>query len=202
MIGNLSRLFQKYEILLSEIGSVFRRVQETHSDCVRCRAGCTDCCYAAFELFPIEAAYLSYHFHQRLKRKERREVLRRAEKALLEIARIREGIKDKESEALQMMAEARIRCPLLSDQGHCLLYEYRPITCRLYGIPTAIRGVGHTCGKSGFEKGTIYSTVNLDLIHEKLFTLSVELLGARDYRQVYEEARKLVAVPLALKMNM
>lgn len=201
MTSNLSRLFQKYEMLLSEIGRVFQRVQETHSDCVRCQVGCTDCCYAVFELFPIEAAYLSYHFHQRLKRRERREVLRRAEKALLEIARIKEGIKDKESEVLQM-AEARIRCPLLSDQGHCLPYEYRPITCRLYGIPTAIRGVGHTCGKSGFEKGTIYPTVNLDLIHEKLFTLSVELWGARDSRQACEEARKLVPVSLALKMEL
>lgn len=200
MVDNLNRLFRKYEMLLSEIGSVFRRVQETHSDCVRCRPGCTDCCYAVFELFPIEAAYLSYHFHQRLKRKERREVLRRAEKALLEITGVKEGIKDKESEVLQM-AEARIRCPLLSDQGHCLLYEYRPITCRLYGIPTAIRGAGHTCGKSGFDKGTVYPTVNLDLIHEKLFTLSVELRGAHDYRQVYEEARKLVPVSLALKMS-
>ncbi|MDI6789117.1 MAG: YkgJ family cysteine cluster protein [Thermodesulfobacteriota bacterium] len=188
-------------MLLSEIGSVFHRVRETHSDCVRCQVGCTDCCYAVFELFPIEAAYLSYHFQQHLKRKERREVLRRAEKALLEIARVKEGIKDKESEVLQM-AEARIRCPLLSDQGRCLLYEYRPITCRLYGIPTAIRGAGHTCGKSGFEKGTVYPTVNLDLIHEKLFTLSVELWGAHDYRQACEEARKLMPVPLALKMDL
>ncbi len=201
MTGNFSRLFQKYEMLLSEIGSVFQRVQEKHSDCVRCQVGCTDCCYALFDLFPIEAAYLSYRFQQHLKRKERREVLRRSEKSLLEIARIREGIKDRESEVMQM-AEARIRCPLLSDRGHCLLYEYRPITCRLYGIPTAIRGVGHTCGKSGFEKGTIYPTVNLDLIHEKLFTLSVELLGARGSRQAREEARKLAPVPLALKMNM
>lgn len=200
MVDNLNRLFRKYEILLSEIDSVFRRVQKTHSDCVRCRPGCTDCCYAVFELFPIEAAYLSYHFHQRLKRKERREVLRRSEKALLEIAGVKEGIKDKESEVLQM-AEARIRCPLLSDHGRCLLYEYRPITCRLYGIPTAIRGAGHTCGKSGFDKGTVYPTVNLDLIHEKLFGLSVELCRAHDYRQVYEEAPKLVPVSLALKMD-
>ncbi|MEW6326588.1 MAG: YkgJ family cysteine cluster protein [Thermodesulfobacteriota bacterium] len=201
MADNLTRLFRKYEMLLSEISGAFQRVRETHGDCMRCQVGCTDCCYAVFELFPIEAAYLGHHFHQHLKRKERREVLRRAEKAFLEITRVKEGIKDKESEVFQM-AEARIRCPLLSDQGHCLLYEYRPVTCRLYGIPTAIHGVGHTCGKSGFEKGTIYPTVNLDLIHEKLFALSVELLGARDYRQACEEARKLVPVSLALKMNM
>lgn len=201
MIMNINKLFQEYEMLLTDVDGVFQRVLKTHAGCVRCQPGCTDCCHAVFELFLIEAVYLNYHFHQRLKRRERREVLRRAEKALLEITGIKEGIKDKESGVLQM-AEARIRCSLLSDQGHCLLYEYRPITCRLYGIPTAIRGIGHTCGKSGFDKGTIYPTVNLDLIHEKLFTLSVELLGAHDYRQACEEARKLIPVSLALKMDL
>lgn len=26
-------------------------------------------------------------------------------------------------------------CPLLSERGDCLVYEYRPMTCRLNGIP-------------------------------------------------------------------
>lgn len=201
MIADLNRLFQKYERLLSDGDSVFKWVQERHAHCVRCRINCTDCCHAVFELFPIEAVHLNYHFNQRLKRRERREVMWRAGKAFLEMSRIKEVSKDRKSEVFQM-AEARVRCPILSDEGHCLLYEYRPITCRLYGIPTAIHGMGHTCGKSGFKKGTVYPTVNLDLIHERLFTLSVELLGAHDYREACEEARKLVPVSIALKMNL
>lgn len=180
---------------MSEVDSVFKRVQTTHGDFVRCRVNCTDCCHAVFELFPIEAVYLHQHFNQCLKRNERREILRRAEKSFLEMVKIKEAPRDGKSELLQI-AEARIRCPLLSGEGRCFLYEYRPITCRLYGIPTAIRGVGHTCPKSGFEKGVIYPTVNLDLIHERLFALSVELMGPSG-----EAARKLVPVSLALKKD-
>ncbi len=198
MTPDFSKLFQKYEQLLSEVDNVFKRVQGTYADCVRCRINCTECCHAVFELFPIEAIYLNTLFNQHLKRKQRREVLRRAEKAFLEQGKFKERPQDGKGELL-WIAEARIRCPLLSDQGHCLLYEFRPITCRLYGIPTAIRGKGHTCPKSGFKKGVVYPTVNLDLIHERLYVLSVELIGLDDYQPASVAARKLVPVSLALK---
>jgi len=74
------------------------------------------------------------------------------------------------------MALERIRCPLLNEKELCDLYEYRPITCRFYGVPTAIGGAGHTCGKSGFKQGEKYPTVNLDAVHSKLQQISAELL--------------------------
>jgi hypothetical protein len=58
----------------------------------------------------------------------------------------------------------------------CELYLYRPVTCRFYGIPTAIGGKGHTCGLSGFVEGEQYPTVSLDKIHEQLQKLSAELI--------------------------
>ena len=35
------------------------------------------------------------------------------------------------------IAATSVRCPLLDEENRCLLYDARPITCRLYGVPKA-----------------------------------------------------------------
>ena len=67
---------------------------------------------------------------------------------------------------------------MLNDAEMCEIYDFRPVTCKLYGIPTAIGGEGYTCGLSGFEKGEKYPTVNLDKIQNKLLQLSAELAAS------------------------
>ena len=81
-----------------------------------------------------------------------------------------------EAEILAALARERVRCPLLNTQDLCDLYENRPLTCRFYGIPTAIGGAGRTCGKSGFKEGERYPTVNLDSVHARLQEISAELV--------------------------
>ena len=95
------------------------------------------------------------------------------------------------------MASERIRCPLLNDENLCSLYEYRPITCRFYGIPTSIGGKGHTCGKSGFVEGKQYPTVNLDIIHKRLYELSDELVKKIKSRHI-KMAEMLVPLSMSL----
>jgi hypothetical protein len=87
----------------------------------------------------------------------------------------------------------------LNEEDLCELYDYRPLTCRFYGIPTAIGGAGHTCGKSGFKQGEQYPTVNLDAVHTQLQQISAELLRDIESRNV-----KLVdlLVPLSSAMIM
>ncbi|MDY6990143.1 MAG: YkgJ family cysteine cluster protein, partial [Thermodesulfobacteriota bacterium] len=79
-------------------------------------------------------------------------------------------------EVFHQLSQERVQCPLLNDEKVCDLYVRRPITCRVYGIPTSIGGMAHICGKSGFKKGTAYPTVNLDTMNDRLFELSQELL--------------------------
>jgi Fe-S-cluster containining protein len=100
-----------------------------------------------------------------------------------------------EDEILEDLAAERIRCPLLNDEEQCDMYAYRPITCRLYGIPTAIGGKGHTCGLSGFEPGAAYPTVNLDRIQEKLYEISEQFQKAIKSRHV-----KLATLLMPLSM--
>lgn len=51
---------------------------------------------------------------------------------------------------MERAAQIKLRCPLLGQDDRCLLYAARPITCRVYGVPTAIAGQGHVCGFSAF----------------------------------------------------
>jgi len=103
----------------------------------------------------------------------------------------------KEDDILADLAQKRIRCPLLNDQDTCDLYEYRPITCRLYGIPTSIAGKGHTCGLSGFSEGTSYPTVKLDIIQKKLYDLSAEFV--RSIHSRYARMGEML-VPLSMAL--
>ncbi len=102
-----------------------------------------------------------------------------------------------EGEILTTMAKARVRCPFLNEQEECDLYEYRPITCRLYGVPTSIGNTAHTCGMSGFIEGKEYPTVKLDIIQSKLYEISAELVKAIKSKHV-KMADMLVPLSMAL----
>ncbi len=177
------KTFEKYEALVSEADKIFNAVREAHKDCVRCETHCCDCCYAVFDLTLIEAVYMNYHFNKSLTRKERRPITGRAEKADRKYYQIKQRLKkmyiDKgkpPEEVLSQLAHERVACPLLNDEKLCDLYARRPITCRVYGIPTSIGGKPHICGASGFKEGTAYPTVNLDVMNDRLFELSKDLI--------------------------
>lgn len=180
---DFSKTFERYEALVSEVDKMFAAVQEAYKDCVRCKIHCCDCCYAVFDLTLIESVYVNHHFNKSLIRSERRPILRRAEKAdrkfyqikrKLQKMHVKEG--KPEEEVLLQLAQERVQCPLLNGEKLCDLYASRPITCRVYGIPTSIGGTPHICGESGFQEGVAYPTVNLDNMNKRLFELSKDLL--------------------------
>ena len=174
--------FEKYEAVVAMADEVFERVQKEFPECVKCKIKCDDCCYALFDLTLIEAIYLNHQFNKIIKDKERERLIERSNRADRKIHKIkRKAYKEKaggknEADILTDLAGERIRCPLLNDKEMCDLYEHRPITCRLYGMPTSIGGVGYTCGKSGFIEGKQYPTVNLDLIQKKLYDITAEFV--------------------------
>jgi Fe-S-cluster containining protein len=175
--------FKKYESLVAEIEKGINKIKETNPSEILCDKGCCDCCYAVFDLSLIEAVYLNYRFFQDTEKKDQEVILERANTADRQAYRIKRNLNKlmtqgghKEEEVLALLSRERIECPLLNKKALCDLYESRPITCRVYGVPTAIHGAGHTCGKSGFKEGTSYPTINLDRINQRLLGLSEELL--------------------------
>ncbi len=195
--------FTAYEDLVAKADAAFARVREQFPQCVRCREECADCCYALFDLSLIEALYINHRFSEKFDGPAREALLEKANRTDRLLARIKrdaaKAVENGESEetVLERLAEERVRCPLLNDDNRCDLYPYRPITCRLYGIPTAIGGRGYTCGLSGFTPGEAYPTVNLDAIQARLQEISATLL-----RDIHSRHIKLadLLVPLSMAL--
>lgn len=199
----LEQFLAQYQALSKAADAIFDRVKKEHADCVRCKIACTDCCYALFDMSLIEAIYINRQFHRVVPDEKKADLLERANRADRKIHKLkRQAVKDlengkSEDDILAEMARERIRCPLLNEQDECDLYDHRPITCRLYGIPTEIGGSGRTCGKSGFTPGVAYPTVHLDILHQNLYDMSEAF--ARAIKSGYAKIGELL-MPLSMAL--
>lgn len=197
--------FNEYEKLALAADAMFEKIRKEYPDCVKCEMKCADCCHALFDLTLIEAIYINHQFNKNFEGKEaeKKALLEKANRADRQVYKIKKkAFKDlqegkEEALILEEMGKERIRCPLLNESDQCDLYEYRPITCRLYGIPTAINGKGHTCGKSAFKPGEPYPTANMDMIYQRLYTLSDDLIGEIQSR--HQKMGELL-VPLSMSL--
>ena len=196
-----SEFFKRYERIVARLDEAFEQVKQAHPDCVKCKQGCSDCCFALFDLSLIEAIYLNHHFYRQFKGQAQEQLLERANRADRKVYKIKKELYrafqggEQEEQVLVRAAQERVRCPLLNDEDRCDMYDQRPMTCRAYGIPTAIGGRGHTCGKSGFVEGQPYPTVHLDRIHQELYEVSVDLVRA--LRSKYAHMAEMM-VPLSM----
>lgn len=195
--------FNKYEALVSKADEAFERVKRAHAECVKCEEKCADCCHALFDLTLIEALYINHKFNEKIKGSKKAGLLEKANLADRRAHKLKRRAYNElqagksEDEILADLARERLRCPLLNETDMCDLYEHRPLTCRFYGIPTAIGGEGHTCGRSGFEKGQHYPTVNLDAVNNQLQQISSELI--RDLKSRYVKLSDML-VPLSMAL--
>jgi Fe-S-cluster containining protein len=198
-----SIFFEKYNKIIEAADKVFEQIKKDYPDCVKCKIECSDCCHALFDISLVEALYISRKFREKYNGSGLDQLLEKANKADRKIYKLKKDayrdFKDGKDETaiFEKMAEERVRCPMLNESDQCEIYEFRPITCRLYGIPTAIGGKGHTCGLSGFAKGKSYPTANLDTIHQALFNISTELvthIGSK-YSRISE-----MVVPLSMAL--
>ena len=197
----MNRLFEIYADLAARADASFQKMTADHGYLIRCKPGCSDCCHAVFGLFPIEAATVRIHFEE-IPRKVRREALQRGKKADRELQRMEERWKGgggDGSDDHRFLAGERVRCPLLDGDDACILYPHRPITCRVYGIPTAVRGRVRVCGKSGFAEIRSYPVFDLDAAYRELHGLSRSLLAAGGARSA-DKASLLISVPRTLEM--
>ena len=190
---DFSQTFEKYETLVREVDKIFRGMKDGHKECVRCEVGCCDCCHAVFDLTLVESVYLNRQLASACDRTERRAVVKRAEKSDRKYYQIKKTLRNmyvdqgKSSDEIFLhLAAERVPCPLLNDENQCDLYNFRPITCRIYGIPASIGGQAHICEKARFEKGAAYPAIDMDKINDRLFALSMELLqeaGAKNLKR-------------------
>jgi len=181
MALDFTEYFERYEAVTKEVDAVFTKFENEMGDLVKCGKGCSDCCYALFDVTLVEGMYINAKFNEQYSGIERSNILARADQADRDIHKLKRKVfKASQSgqavnEILMEVAKARVRCPMLGDDDLCTIYENRPITCRLYGVPTSIGGEAHTCNKAGFKGGEKYPTVNMDIVLDKLLAIGKDL---------------------------
>ncbi len=194
-------LLEPYDELTSKADIGFQRMASEHGECIKCKPHCADCCHAVFGIFLIEAVFLKHDFDQ-LDEDVRAEALKRADEAAKELEVLERVLKDFEGDpqmSAYSMAKAKIRCPLLADNNECILYPHRPITCRVYGIPTMIHGVPRVCGQSGFKKEESYPTFNIDGAQNELYDLSKMVIETAGLKDPENRALRVLSIAKVIK---
>lgn len=195
--------FKSYELLVGQVEDTFKRVAKEFPVEVRCGLGCSDCCFALFDMSLVESIYIKHQFDQRFKGNDRSNIIERANTADRAVHKLKkkayQAIENGEPEEkiITQMSQERVRCPMLDDNDQCLIYDVRPITCRLYGIPTEIAGQAHTCGKSGFSEGHSYPTVKFGAINQRLQEISLSM--AQGINSRYTKLSEML-VPLSMAL--
>lgn len=177
--GHIERSFRS---LLSEVDKAFTALKQRYAIEVRCQPGCEDCCHAVFSVSLTEASFIEECLRELAANPVMFEkIAGRAVEFRKELARLEKELPlaDNDRAASEKFGRWRIRCPMLGEDRRCAIYELRPLTCRVYGLPLSIAGKGHVCGFSGFAKGRDYPTIKMDNIHRYLLDLSKELAAAR-----------------------
>jgi Fe-S-cluster containining protein len=196
-------LFRSYELLVDKAEAAFQGMQKDHSSCIKCEPHCSDCCHAIFGLFLIEAGYLKEHLDE-LTNEEKSAALLRCEEAEKSLERLQKMLQAHEGDPQMqayIMSRERIPCPLLNENQDCILYPYRPITCRVYGIPTKVQGKARVCWKAEFKKDERYPVFDLDGVYRDLYLLSTELLKSAG-KDDPEKASLLFSVSKAITTSL
>jgi hypothetical protein len=195
---------RRYLELVARADRLFASVEKAHRDLMPCGPGCDDCCSVYFELSLIEAFTLSGMFKECVKGAARDRALARAEESAplyLEARSIFASIGSSgEGDVVDSAARLKIPCPLKED-GCCILYEHRPITCRIYGTPQNIGNRVVSCPRTSFVKGRRYTSVNVEAIHKELYEYSREFLLDLIGVSSTVPPGPLFSVPLALRTS-
>jgi Fe-S-cluster containining protein len=140
-----SRLYQQDRALVQIVDAAFAEAARKSGSWLLCRPGCTQCCTGAFAINQLDAARLRQGMSDLQARSPERAAAVR-ERARMSIQRMaaefpgdpQSGLlyEDKESERRFEDFANEEPCPALDPlTGRCELYEFRPMTCRIFGPP-------------------------------------------------------------------
>lgn len=136
-----------YRDLLGELDEWFARgVADAGPGVVLCQRGCSACCLGPFDISPADAELVASAV-DRLDPAIRSMVQLRAADQVAQYHELASSwsppwdpgaIGDRKFDWICNRL-AKARCPALGDNGACLIYEDRPATCRMIGLPMKTR---------------------------------------------------------------
>lgn len=142
-IVDLGAFFTEYEGLVAEVE---HQIAASTSGQAVPRCGIDDAvgCRRYFELQLIEAIYLSNRMNKTLTSRDREEIIERAVQSSRTIRRLAQSRQVTSAEELERCyLREDLPCPLLREDK-CLLVQYRPLSCRLYGLDGNIGTIPET----------------------------------------------------------
>jgi Fe-S-cluster containining protein len=138
----MQQVLKQYQALLSLVDAWFAKSMRRYPDKIACSNGCSDCCRGLFDITLLDAYYLRYGFESLppdVKESVRQKCLARLETMRKQWPEFDQpfllNYRPEEDWELLMPEEDETPCVLLGDDGRCLVYQYRPMTCRLHGLP-------------------------------------------------------------------
>jgi Fe-S-cluster containining protein len=142
----LQALLDAYHALLGEIDGWFDAcLQAAPPGVLACRKGCSACCRGLFDITLLDACLLRAGCAQ-LPEAIREQVLERCRPRLAELQRRWPQLSDPyllntlpDDGWTEMAEDDATPCPLLGADQLCLIYAFRPMTCRLHGLPNLDR---------------------------------------------------------------
>jgi Fe-S-cluster containining protein len=133
-------IVSEYKILLAAADAWFARCLAAGGEQIRCAQGCAGCCHGLFDITFLDALVLQEGLTV-LPADERAAVLARAGAQVVRLQRKWPAfgppylLNDIPPEEWDSPEENATPCPLLDPAGRCLAYPFRPLTCRLHGLP-------------------------------------------------------------------
>ena len=171
-------LEQEYRNLQDSVDQWFSNCLEAGGEMLACRAGCGSCCRGLFDITLLDAFLLKRAFAE-LPETIRETILGKCRLRLNQLLQRWPGLgppfllnRLPEQEWTEMPEDDETPCPLLGEQGVCLIYSDRPLICRLHGLPNI------DCSGEDFE-GTVCS-----LHRNDPETLPTEILRA-EFRDIF-----------------
>jgi Fe-S-cluster containining protein len=137
----VTNILKQYKTVLESVDHWFEQCILSTGEAIRCRRACTGCCRGLFDINLLDARLLQEGFSL-LSPEEQQKSLELARQRLTELQQQWPDFQPPyilnrlpHEEWQQMPEDDETPCPLLSDKGLCLVYAYRPMTCRLHGLP-------------------------------------------------------------------
>jgi Fe-S-cluster containining protein len=138
----MEQILKKHEELLAQVDDWFSRSMQLYPEKIACQSGCSACCRSLFDITLLDAYYLKLGFDA-LPAETRAYVQK---KCLDRLGLMREqwpefdhpyvvNYRPEEEWEPLMPDEDETPCVLVGEDGRCLVYKHRPMTCRLHGIP-------------------------------------------------------------------
>ncbi len=119
----------------------FRQIREKYAANMQCGRGCTACCHGLFDISLSDAVEVARGFHalppnlQECVRARAAHLDDQIHKAAPDLAQ--PAIVPEDDQRIDRIIDAVeiASCPCLGETGECLIYDRRPLACRLEGVP-------------------------------------------------------------------